>query len=318
MKNFICLVWLGFVALLLSACATPVAHQVELILDTEPSGAMIICDGTEIGMSPVDYSQKITLDEAQLKEMQEKFGGNIGLPKCKARWASGYEDYFSTTANHKEWRFQGQQQMQNNANITYDVKNYTITKTLKRPKGDGYNRDFLYGKRYNKVGFVYGNRNLVWNLTTNPIGAQIQCENGGGLKFRNKDELDKVLNTGILEMEKCKAVFISGYEQEFKSSINIDYEAISALTHQTISRPNTQGYAEDMKWALELEKKAILEAHEMARTQAAQAQAAAQQRAAAAAEAQARAAQQQAQAAQQRLQGIDRSLRGIDNTLRSW
>lgn len=211
----------------------------------------------------------------------------------------------------------------------------------------------MYGKRYDKLlNFVRANQNKpIWKLTTNPIGAQIQCENGNGqLKFRNKDELDKVLNTGILEMTKCKAVFISGYEQEFRSSINIDYEDISALTHQTISRPNTQGYAEDMKWALELEKKAILEANERARTQAAQAQAAAQQRAAAAAEAQARAAQQQAQAAQrqsaldnmqravqqqnealrqsseflnnynrnQSLQGIDRSLRGIDNTLRSW
>lgn len=136
MKNFICLVWLGFVALLLSACATPVAHQVELILDTEPSGAMIICDGTEIGMSPASYREATgntyNADEAQLKEMQEKFGGNMGLPKCKARWASGYEDYFPTTANHKEWRFLGQQKLPNNVNKIYDVKFYNITKTLKK------------------------------------------------------------------------------------------------------------------------------------------------------------------------------------------
>ena len=149
------------------------------------------------------------------------------------------------------------------------------------------------------------------NLKTNPAGAQIQCESFNW-------DLNKVLKTGIMEVAKCKAQWVSGYEMAFRHRINIDKEDPSVLINQTLNRPNTAGYADDMRWALELEKKQILEANERARTQAAQAQAAAQQRAAAAAQAQAAAARQQAQAAQQQAQAAQQqaqSLQGINRSL---
>lgn len=294
MKNLAKIMLLGVVAWLFNACATPMVHKRALIFETEPSRATIICDGKELGKSPINYStitdKAVWLDESNLKEIQEKFGGNFSLPKCKARWASGYEDYFATTANLGEFKFID--------NLGQNVKFYTLTKRLIRPKSKGYKADVAYADIH------YPD----FKLATNPAGAQIICEGGKPSFISVEDNL----KNGVVKMTKCKAVFISGYEQNFRHTINIDQEDITTLTHQTINRPNTKGYADDIRWALELEKKQIIEANERARTRvlqeqaaaqqrALQEQAAAQQRAAAAAEAQARAAEQQAQeAARQR------------------
>lgn len=283
MKNLAKIMLLGVVAWLFNACATPMVHKGALIFETEPSRATIICDGKELGKSPINYStitdKAVWLDESNLKEIQEKFGGNFSLPKCKARWASGYEDYFATTANLGEFKFID--------NLGQNVKFYTLTKRLIRPKSKGYKADVAYADIH------YPD----FKLATNPAGAQIICEGGKPSFISVEDNL----KNGVVKMTKCKAVFISGYEQNFRHTINIDQEDITTLTHQTINRPNTKGYADDIRWALELEKKQIIEANERARTRVLQEQAAAQQRAAAAAEAQARAAEQQAQeAARQR------------------
>lgn len=351
MKKLLKFVLLGFLALLFTACSTtPMEnfHKVALIFETEPSKATITCDGKELGKSPINYStitdQTILFKESDLKEIQEKYGGNLNLPKCKARWVSGYEDYFATTANVGEFKFRD--------NLKQNLKFYTLTKRLTRPKSKGYNADAAYANIY------YSD----FKLTTNPAGAQIICENGKPSFI----DVEDTLKGNIIKMTKCKAIFVSGYEMAFRDRVNIDKEDPSVLLNQTLNRPNTKGYADDMRWALELEKKQILlekkqilEANERARTQALQAQVAAQQRAAAAAEAQAKAAQEQAQAAQRQatmqmlsqpsnldkaiqqsnemiknmndyqrnqslqgidnsLRGIDRSLDGIDTTIRRW
>ena len=125
-------------------------------------------------------------------------------------------------------------------------------------------------------------------------------------KKPNKRQLltKNALKTGIIQIPKCKAVFVSGYEQSFKNNINIDKEKISTLTNQKIIRPNTDGYAIDMQFALEVEKKEILEKSEKARIQAAQ-------RAAQAAEAQALAQQRAAQQAQEDQANQQRSIKNI-------
>lgn len=291
MKNLAKFALLGFVALLFSACSTT-TYSAELILDTEPQQAEIICDGKSLGHSPISYNVQsgkgFFFDEKFIKETKEKYKGNIRLPSCKARWVSGYEDYFPMQTNLNELVSAGNKQDQHYNTI----KQYRITKTLKRSKDKNYNIDFLYAQRYNRLKNFNAN-NL--NLRTNPAGAQIYCDN-------NAYNRQEALRTGIVEIQRCKAVFISGYEQNFRHRINIDKEDPSVLLNQTINRPNTAGYADDMRWALELEKKQILEANERARTQAAQAAAVAAQRQAAAAQAQAQAAQQQAQAAQQQAQ----------------
>ena len=55
MKNLAKFALLGFVALLFSACSTT-TYSAELILDTEPQQAEIICDGKSLGPSPISYN----------------------------------------------------------------------------------------------------------------------------------------------------------------------------------------------------------------------------------------------------------------------
>ena len=274
--------------------------------DTEPQAAEIICDGKSLGLTPLkseDYRAMIISDE-QMKELKEKQGGILYLNACKARWMSGYEDYFPIQVNIKDYAFINEIRLSGDKTL----RNYLITKTLKRNKDKDYEFDVLVEQRFRKMGNALRNVKGL-NLKTNPAGAQIQCES------LNRD-FNEVLKTGIFEIPQCKAQWVSGYEMAFRHRINIDKEDPSVLLNQTLNRPNTAGYADDMRWALELEKKQILEANERARTQAAQAQAAAQQRAAAAAAAQAQAAAAAAQAAQQQaqsLQGINRSLKNMDD-----
>lgn len=319
MKNLAQFVLLGFLALLFTACSTK--HLLGVRFDTQPQGAEITCDGNVLGKTPLsdDSIQAMIISDEQMKELKEKYNGDLALPACKAKWMSGYEDYFPMQANLKEYRFVGENRQSGDSTI----KNYLVTKTLTRKKGQGYEYDLLVEQRYKKISDMVATTR-GFNFKTNPAGAEIICD-------KVSISLDEILRTGIWRFDKCKARWISGYEMAFRDRVNIDKEDPSVLLNQTLNRPNTKGYADDMRWALELEKKQILEANERARTEALQAQSAAQQRAAAAAEAQARAAQQQAQTAQQQaiiqnyneqqktqsLQGIDRSLRGIDGSLDS-
>ena len=295
MKKLAKFALLGFVAWLFSACSTT-SHQLIANFDTQPQAAEIICDGKSLGRTPLEFEnyRAVMISDEQMKELKEKQGGNFSLPACKARWLSGYEDYFPIQVNIKDYAFTNEFRVGDKI-----IKNYLITKKLKRSRDKGYEFDVLVEQRFRKMGNALRNVKGL-NLKTNPAGAQIQCES------LNRD-FNEVLKTGIFEIPQCKAQWVSGYEMAFRHRINIDKEDPSVLLNQTLNRPNTAGYADDMRWALELEKKQILEANERARTQAAQAQAAAQQRAAAAAAAQA--AQQQAQS----LQGINRSLKNMDD-----
>lgn len=337
MKKLAQFVLLGFLALLFTACTTK--HQLAVRFDTQPQGAEITCNGRVLGKTPLGDDKIQAMIVSNMQELKTKYNGNLALPACKAKWMSGYEDYFPMQANLKEFHFVGENRQSGDV-----IKNYLVTKTLTRKKGQGYEYDFLVEQRLKKLSNVQKQYSKGYELKTNPAGAQIFCDGG----YNNFDE---VVRTGIFQIPKCKARWISGYEMAFRDRVNIDNEDPSVLLNQTLNRPNTKGYADDMRWALELEKKQILEANERARTQALQAQVAAQQRAAAAAEAQARAAQKQAQTADwqatmqmlsqptatdraiqqsnemirntndyqrnRSLQGIDKSLRGIDGSLDS-
>lgn len=327
MKNLAKFVLLGVVAWLFNACSTT-NHQLIVNLDTQPQGAEIICDGNVLGRTPLNINQAraTIISDERMKELKEKHNGNLALSACKAKWMSGYEDYFPMQANLKEFSFIGENRQSGDRTL----KNYLVTKKLTRKKTQGYEYDLLVEQRYNKLikGLNMIKNQNGMNEKTNPAGAEIFCD-------AIDDKMDNVLRTGIWRIAKCKARWISGYEMAFRDRINLDKEDPSVLVNQTLNRPNTAGYADDMRWALELEKKQILEANERARTRALQEQVAAQQRAAAAAEAQARAAEQQAttqmlsqpsaldRAIQnnnewlrsQSLDGINKSLKSIDRTL---
>lgn len=271
---------LAIMALVFSACSS-VNHNLILGFDTNPKGAEIICDGKSIGFSPLNYDQatnkQVVLDDERYSKIKKD--GGTQLPQCKARWISGYEDYYFTTAKVEDFAL---------VEKKYKMNIYLFTQTLNRPNQKGYRVDSLAEKRYLKL-----NNAPKFNFKVNPKGGQIVCDD----KIDMTDSVKNALRTGIFKIAKCKAVFISGYEQYFKDSINLDKQDISTLFIQTINRHNTAGYAQDMQYVLEVEKKEIMEANEIARTQAAQDQAWA-------ARMQARAAQQQADAARNQANAV--------------
>lgn len=285
MKKLFQYTLLAIMALVFSACSS-VNHNLMLGFDTNPKGAEIICDGKSIGFSPLNYNQAINqhfvLDYEQYIEIQNK--GGIRLPKCKAKWTSGYEDYYSVIAKLEDFTL---------INQNDNMNTYLFAQTLNRPKRDkdGYATDKLAEKRFTKI---YNAPKISFNAS--PKGADILCSG----EFDMAESTKMALKTGIFTIPQCKAVFISGHKQFFKNSINIDKYNISNLFIQNVIRPNTDsGYAKDKHYALEVERKEIMEANERARTEAAQMSALAAQQQARAAQKQARAAQQQAWASQQ-------------------
>ena len=280
MRNLLNYALLAIMALVFSACSS-VRHNLVLSFDTNPKGAEIICDGQSIGFSPLNYNQATgqysVLDNEKYSQMIKD--GGTRLPKCKAKWTSGYEDYYQVIAKAEDFVL---------VKKDNTIKGYVFAQTLNRPNTKGYAVDTLAEKRYAKL-----NNPPRLDFKVNPKGAQIACDKN---EINMVDSIKTALKTGIFRITKCKAVFISGYEQRFKDRINIDKQDLKTLFIQTINRPNTAGYDKDMQYALEVEKKEIMEANEFARTQAVQEQARAAQRATQATQDQAWAAQDQANA----------------------
>lgn len=304
MKNLLFLIrfaLLGFITWLFIACST-VKQSVTLNYDTEPRGALIMCNGKIEAHSP--FTMSFSGERSHFKNsIDDK--GDVAIPPCKAIWASGYEDYFPIKVK-----------------VPIPLRdNIVLTAKLKRNKDKNYNNDLIAEQRWNKIKEYLNQPGATsFNFKAVPKGANILCEKTPSVL----EQLQKALKTGIFEIAKCKAVWISGYEQAFKHKINLDSENLSTLFSQTLNRPNTKGYADDMRWALELEKKEILEMNERARTQAIQAQAAAQERAARAAEAQAQTMQMEAtrrnlEAARRNLENseLNKALQNFENRQRT-
>ena len=294
MKKLLQYTLLAIIALVFSACSTSTNHILALSLDTNPKGAEIICDGKSIGFSPLIYNvatgDNWRLDDKQYSALKGHKNPKV-LPKCKAKWVSGYEDFYKASATTDDFVL---------SESSYDTNIYIYQQTLNRHKRDkdGYATDKLAEKRFTKI---YNAPKISFNAS--PKGAEILCSG----EFDMVKSTKKALKTGVFTIPRCKAVFISGYEQFFKNSINIDKHNIRNLFVQNVVRPNTDsGYAKDKHYALEVERKEIMEANEIARTQAAQYQAWAAQMSALAAQDQAWAAQQQAWASQQQANAADR------------
>lgn len=149
---------------------------------------------------------------------------------------------------------------------------------------------------------------------TNPSGANVIC-NGIGkgltpltlyydLKVGEKEGwLD---NNGILSTQPCKAVFISGYVDYFSNKWNTKKFPDGVLL--TLTRPQGEGYAQDMAFAMEYE-------HNKKVSEAMQEQARVARQVAAAAESRAQAAQNQAIQMQQSNQQRNFQLQQMNNNL---
>lgn len=95
---------------------------------------------------------------------------------------------------------------------------------------------------------------------TNPSGANVICNGvGKGLTPLTLYYDLKVLkkggwldNNGILSAQPCKAVFISGYVDYFSN--RWDIKKFPKGVQQTLTRPQGEGYEQDMAFSLEVER----------------------------------------------------------------
>lgn len=113
--------------------------------------------------------------------------------------------------------------------------------------------------------FVACSSKYAVTYNTNPSGANVIC-NGVGkgltpltlyydLKVGKKEGwLD---NNGILSTQPCKAVFISGYVDYFSNKW--DTKKFPDGVRQTLTRPQGEGYAQDMAFSMEYERNQMMQ-----------------------------------------------------------
>lgn len=100
---------------------------------------------------------------------------------------------------------------------------------------------------------------------TNPSGANVICKGvGKGLtpltlyydlsEAKKKGSID---NKGFLTTQACKAVFISGHVDYFSN--RWDTKKFPDGVTQTLTRPQGEGYAQDMAFAMEYERNQMMQ-----------------------------------------------------------
>ena len=125
-----------------------------------------------------------------------------------------------------------------------------------------------------------GSSTYAVTYATSPLGANVVC-NGVGKGFSPLTlyyEKAGIKDDGFLYTQPCKAVFISGYVDYFNNKW--DTKKFPKGVQQTLTRPQGEGYAQDMEFSMQYQMQSQAVA-------AAQAQAKAAKKAAAAAQQQA-------------------------------
>lgn len=113
--------------------------------------------------------------------------------------------------------------------------------------------------------FVACSSKYAVTYNTNPSGANVICNGvGKGLtpltlyydlsKAKKKGNID---NKGFLTTQACKAVFISGYVDYFSN--RWDTKKFPDGVTQTLTRPQGEGYAQDMAFSMEYERNQMMQ-----------------------------------------------------------
>lgn len=113
--------------------------------------------------------------------------------------------------------------------------------------------------------FVACSSKYAVTYNTNPSGANVICNNvGQGFtpltlyydlsKAKKKGNID---NKGFLTTQACKAVFISGYVDYFSN--RWDTKKFPDGVTQTLTRPQGEGYAQDMAFSMEYERNQMMQ-----------------------------------------------------------
>jgi hypothetical protein len=110
MDNKIKMLIVGSIGMIFSGCAS----KYSITYNTNPTGASIICNGTNEGYSPVTLYYQPDEDN--------KKSGTMRTTPCSSYWVSGMRKDFSNT---------------------WDLNKFPdgVMQTLQRPNGDGYEKD---------------------------------------------------------------------------------------------------------------------------------------------------------------------------------
>lgn len=111
-------------SMLMVVALTGCASGYKITYNTEPSGASVICSGTNHGYSPVTLNY--TSDESS------KRTGSMKTVPCTAIWSSG---------------------MRKNFGVTWDLNKFPdgVMQTLQRPSGEGYAQDADFALRVQQM-----------------------------------------------------------------------------------------------------------------------------------------------------------------------
>lgn len=122
-------------------------------------------------------------------------------------------------------------------------------------------------KKLLKIALLFG---VVWifigcggsyaiTYNTNPIGANIVCSGvGKGLSpLTLYYDRDGINDKGFLYTEPCKAVFSSGYEDYYGNKW--DTNQFPEGVQQTLTRPQGEGYQQDMAFGMEHQRTLIMQ-----------------------------------------------------------
>ncbi len=114
-----------------------------------------------------------------------------------------------------------------------------------------------------------GDYSITYN--TNPIGANVICGGvGKGLSpltlYYDRDGID---DSGFLYTTPCKAVFSSGYVDYFDRQW--DTNKFPKGVRQTLTRPQGDGYQQDMAFGMEYQRTLIMQQQAQAARKAAEA-----------------------------------------------
>ena len=109
-------------------------------------------------------------------------------------------------------------------------------------------------------GFIgCGSKEYAITYNTNPIGANIVCSGmGKGLSpLTLYYDRDGINDDGFLYTAPCKAAFSSGYEDYF--SVEWDTNQFPKGVQQTLTRPQGEGYQQDMAFGMEHQRTLIMQ-----------------------------------------------------------
>ena len=114
----------NIISMLMVIFLTGCASGYRITYNTEPTGASVICSGTNHGYSPVTLNY--TLNESN------KTTGSMKTLPCTATWSSGVRKDFSNT---------------------WDLNQFPegVMQTLQRPQGEGYAQDAEFALRVQQM-----------------------------------------------------------------------------------------------------------------------------------------------------------------------